>query len=177
MFCMKIFLFFFFQDSKTIFTNIGVNFFTGALWALFRCLMGEFMAEVPENPYKWTLIVTIIIQNSLKSTIVPDVRKWSQTKVAVTGSPFRKSTQAKKKKNLASFHHFHTNVLLAALHIKRYRFSVRWWEIRISLHYWSWLHMWTLCRMTHLGLGFSQAVSQRFRWWIAMLTSQSFSQL
>lgn len=51
-------------------------------------------------PAEEAVIIMIIIQNRKNHTVVPQYRKWHQTRLAVTGSCLRK----KKKKSLQNFH-------------------------------------------------------------------------
>lgn len=119
----------------------------------------------------------IIIQNRQKSAIVPDVRKWPQTKVAVTGSLSRKKHTDQKKKKFASFHHFHTNVPLVAFHRERWRFSYEKMGDKDFPAFTEFGCIYGHCvQNDSCRLMISQAMSHRFRWWITMLISPSFSQ-
>lgn len=139
---------FYIQDSKTEFTKTGVN--------LFSEHYSNVHGEKAESSYKLTLIVMIIIQNRQKSAIVPDVRKWPQTKVAVTGSLSRKKhTDQKKKKSLHPSIIFTQMYLLLLFTERGGGFLMRRWEIRISLHLLNLVaYMDIVCRMTHVGLWF-----------------------
>lgn len=155
-----------FQDSKAEFTKIGVSFYFQVFCKCYSNVHGESC-----HSYKLTLIVMIIIQNRQNSAIVPDVRKWPQTKVAVTGSLSRKKhTDKKKVYILPSFSHRCTS----------------WWFAHKGVE--------VLCEMmgdkdfpafTEVGCicGYSvqndscKFMSHRYRWRITVLISPSFSQL